>query len=118
MTTDPLGKKLTRRAQESIALANNKVPARLLKSPSQKRSERLDKKYQRRAGLNPGIQTPPKPDCHTCPKYPCGKTLDAGENCCGEGWCIHRCKSCGQKVKYRFDINKPWELCPVCRERR
>jgi hypothetical protein len=42
--------KLTRRAKEIITLSNNTVPKRLQKTPSQKRSEAMRKRYLNRAG--------------------------------------------------------------------
>jgi hypothetical protein len=47
---DTLRKKLTRRAKEHVALADHIVPDRLLKSPSQKRSENKRKKLRNRDG--------------------------------------------------------------------
>jgi hypothetical protein len=48
---DVLRKKLTRRAKEHVALADHIVPDRLLKSPSQKRSENKRKKLRNRDGF-------------------------------------------------------------------
>jgi hypothetical protein len=48
---DALRKKLTRRAKEHVALADHIVPDRLLKTPSQKRSENIKKKMRNRDGF-------------------------------------------------------------------
>lgn len=47
---DAIKKKIAKRAKEHISLANKITPDRLLKSPSQKRSENMKKKLRNRDG--------------------------------------------------------------------
>jgi hypothetical protein len=78
------------------------------KTPSQKRTENLKKKDLKRAGLSSKPVYPT--DCHLCPKYPCGETL----NDCLERSMVHSCTKCGLKVRHRVDPEIPWTLCPSC----
>lgn len=106
---ETLRAKFEKRAREQIALANNITPKRLLKSPSQKKSERGKAKELKRAGVSAVAPVPC--DCYGCPKEPCGKSL----NECEERAMAHRCLKCGLKVRHRIVIGNPWEYCPVCR---
>lgn len=101
--------RLSKRAQEQVALSNNITPKRLLKSPSQKKSERAKAKELKRAGVSAVAPVPC--DCFNCPKEPCGNTL----NDCEERAMVHRCLKCGNKVRHRIVVGSPWELCPICR---
>jgi hypothetical protein len=47
---DAIRKKLIKRAKEHVSLVNKIVPDRLLKTPSQKRSENIRKKLRNRDG--------------------------------------------------------------------
>ena len=105
--------KLTRRAKEMIALSNNTVPKRLQKTPSQKRSEAIRKRYLNRAGVQE-IKVEIPEDCHGCQKYPCGIKLEA----CHERSMVHRCLGCGLKVRHRIVPGDPWMYCPVCKVKR
>lgn len=111
MTEQSDRKRLERRSQEHLSLANHIVPKRLQKSPSQKKSETGRKKFLKRAGKEKQEPVPILYDCHTCPKYPCGQTMAT----CDEPAITHRCMKCGKKVTYRFDPLAPWEYCPVCK---
>jgi len=99
--TDYLRKKLAKRAE------NWNTPK---KPPSQTRSENARKRELARAGVK---STPPDvgEDCHECPRYPCGKTI----NTCNERSMVHRCLKCGVKVRHRIQEGKPWLYCPVCK---
>jgi hypothetical protein len=109
LPADLLRARLSKRAQEQVALSNNITPKRLLKSPSQRRSEAAKKKELKRAGVSAVAPVPC--DCYGCPKEPCGKTL----NGCEERAMVHRCARCGNKWRHRIVIGTPWEFCPLCR---
>ena len=117
MTTpnNPLRHRLDKRAQEQIALSNNITPKRLLKSPSQKKSERAKAKELKRAGVVTGLKSAaeaePPMDCNRCPKEPCGKTLKE----CGVVAITARCTKCGQRVLRRSNPEQGAYLCVVCR---
>lgn len=106
---NPLRERSTRRAKDHIALANNKVPDHLVKSPSQKKSESLRKKLAR------GVKDPrdsAMDDCRGCTRYPCGHGLST----CDLMSLVKRCGKCGQKVRYRVIAGVDWKYCPSCRE--
>jgi hypothetical protein len=105
----PLRKKLHKRARQQIALTSGVTPKELLKSPSQKKSERGRMKELKRAGVT---AAPPIPeDCFGCSKEPCGMKI----NNCSERAMVHRCLQCGQMWRHRIDPMKVWERCPICR---
>jgi hypothetical protein len=82
---------------------------KVMKTPSQRKSENARKKAAKRAGVK-YIETHYPCDCWKCPKEPCGSTLEQ----CKERSMVHRCKQCGAKVRHRVDEIIPWEYCPVC----
>lgn len=117
MTTpaDLARKRLDKRAQEQLSLINKITPKRLLKSPSQKRSEAGRKKELKRGGIKGvcGVEDYPD-DCHGCPeKKGCGKLLEM----CGKPFAVHKCLGCGIRVRHRVS-GVVWEYCPVCSEGR
>ena len=67
-----LRKKLAKRQEQQVALANNITPKSMVKTPSQTRSERLKKKLSRGVVSEAAIIN----DCFDCPKKPgCAETL-------------------------------------------
>lgn len=108
--TDTLRKKLDKRAKEQRSLINHIVPESLRKTPSQKRSENMRKRLASRDGNKP-VDVNVMLDCHSCTKYPCGKT----PNACMERSMIHRCLKCGQKVRHYIDPENQWRYCPKCK---
>jgi hypothetical protein len=109
----PLRKKLAKRGQDHIALVNKVTPKHLLKTPSQRKSERGKQKELKRAGVQ-SVSEPVFFDCHTCPQRPCGKIAQY----CTERTIVLRCKGCGCKVRVYQDFEKPWMLCPVCQAKQ
>lgn len=111
----PLRKKFAKRAQEQTALVSGITPKSLLKSPSQKKSERGKAKELKRAGIERKNKTEERTipsDCRGCAddcKY--NRDLDL----CPKQSMVLRCKHCGQKVRFRVIIGLAWEYCPVCR---
>jgi len=107
--------RLEKRAQEQIALSNNITPKRLLKSPSQKKSERAKAKELKRAGVVAGSkaasEVEPPCDCNGCPMEPCGKTLKE----CDAVAIVARCSKCGERVLRRSNPEQGAYLCVVCR---
>jgi hypothetical protein len=102
--------RLDKRAQEQVALSNNITPKRLLKSPSQKKSERAKAKELKRAGVANAPEVRPPEDCRNCPKEPCGSSLSK----CGVIAITGRCSKCGGKYLRRSIANEVF-VCKVCR---
>ena len=114
---DRLRKNLTKRAKEHIALVNKIVPDRLLKSPSQKKSEAAKKKEARRAEAHEASCSKAAAtlmfDCYTCPKQPCGSLPEI----CDAPMILERCGKCGQPVRHYVDANLKWDVCQMCRKK-
>lgn len=108
-----LRKKLEKRARQQIALSNGITPKELIKSPSQKKSERMKAKDRKRAGIKQ-VEPEPPSDCRGCEKQ-CQYNSDL--NICPERSFVVRCKQCGQKVRIRIINGVGYELCPVCAAR-
>ena len=108
--------RLAKRTRDHIALINKTTPKSMLKSPSQKKSERAKAKELKRAGVK--IAPAPVPsDCRNCPSDPfCRYNRDLSR--CPENSMVVRCSKCGQKVRIRLVLGEPWEMCPVCQERK
>lgn len=106
----PLRKKFSKRAQEQTALTSGITPKSLLKSPSEKKSERGRKKLMSRDGYKPP-ERPMEYDCRGCYKKP---SCELTPMTCTERTMTHRCQKCGQLVTYRFIPNVPWLYCERC----
>ena len=111
-----LRKKIIRRAKEHISLANMVTPDRLLKSPSQKKSENARKRETRRAESYSASCVKAASDlifdCYTCPKFPCDTVPEA----CDESMVLERCGGCGKPVRHYLDIEFKWVKCEKCRD--
>jgi hypothetical protein len=106
-----LRKKLAKRQEQQVALANNITPKALAKTPSQSRSERLKKKLSRGVKTEVAIIN----DCFDCPKKSgCAETLVT----CPERSVVRRCMQCGSKIRHYATSGKMWERCETCRPRQ
>lgn len=108
----PLRKKFAKRTRQQIALTSGVTPKELLKSPSQKKSERGKMKELKRAGVSASYVKPPY-DCNCCPKEPCGQTMAT----CGVVGTTLQCSKCGGKYIRRSYPEQVVYLCPFCRSR-
>jgi len=97
---DALHKRLAARSEKMRIDAKEKTP-------SQRKSENLKKKLNRREGIESAVQE----DCRDCPNHPCGTNL----NSCHVISRVNRCPKCGAKVRYRFIEGTTWGGCPSCR---
>lgn len=105
-------KRLAKRTADQISIINKITPKSMLKSPSQKRSERERKKYLKRAGIEREVHTEVIPsDCRGCTDA-CRFGNDL--NICQKKSLIVRCGKCGQKVRVRVVDGEDWSRCPVC----
>ena len=107
-------KKLAKRTKEQIALTSGVTPKSLLKSPSQRKSERAKQKALKRAGVKPEMDARPTGnDCRNCPKEPCGRNVMT----CAERGMLMPCPECGQRTYFRIVVGEKWECCQKCREK-
>lgn len=114
----PLRKKFAKRARQQIALQSGVVPKELRKSPSEKKSERGQAKFLKRAGITKenDIKVYPS-DCRNCSKET-NCQYEHNLEKCPERSLVLRCKQCGQKVRFRVITGVAWEVCPVCQTSR
>lgn len=113
----PLRKKLAKRAKQQIALTSGVTPKELMKSPSQKKSERGRAKELKRAGVKEKHEIEHPNDCRDCPdELTCAYDRDLKR--CHKPKLVVKCERCGIMVRIRLVLGQEWKYCPVCREMR